>query len=978
MKIKLLLIILLSFSLNIWSQQTCDSTGNLVIYSNYDGGILTINVDQNTPNLKVGICTYEPVQVNFTGPFVGNITQVIYAGFNSTQNNNNCGQGNFPTSISGVTASLISIITNPPVGYTPAHGNGAGPWGGTIIGAAGVCDTTTNAGGVNTPDEIVYYFQQATGGTLLFHKTQYSCWQNETINISSWGNCCILPPSINNGCNLSGNVSVIANSVCEPCFYNGPPILINELMISPSVNDGSICGPGPAGGRGEWIELYNPDLCDSVDISCYYLGNNTAEGTGGFRLPQGVIIPPNGYCMVRGINVDPVPSNLLVQNGGNVVEIVVPAEIFETGVCCSGTRVWFPNAGGWFAFYDALGNPIDAVRWGPGNVASLAGSPCISTQSGCSNATSLLSYNAIPDSLKFYASVLDGNSHLGQTIRRMPDGGTWSGIGQPTYAICNDPQNCLTGTLIGYCNGQGTVNVTSGAAPFSYQWDDDLNQTTQTATNLCQGTYNVVVTDANNCQVTYTINVITNPFNLTTIVQQPACQQNNGAITITPFDSSYIYTWTPAVSTSNSAINLAQGIYTITIEQGFCSLDTTILLQNPVPFSTSVVSTQTSCGLDNGTISIANFPTGNYAYNWTPNVSSSNNAVSLAAGNYQISITDNVCIYDTIINIQPSSGLTSTATIYNSTCQQANGAIDIDVLPLGSYTFSWPSNVSSTIDSASNLAAGDYIISFTDGTCIGDTVITVLTTFPPTDVIANVTATQCDENTGEIGIATTTGGTSPYTFAINNGNFSNISIFDSLAQGSNTISVLDANNCLYQEVIFVPVFAGPTFVQVNSLNPSCGSNNGSLIINGVLGGTQPYFVSIDGNPVSIQDSLINLGVGNYLFEVTDGNGCNYSQIETLIMTSGESSIRIPNVLTANNDETNDIWKIETECVESIECTILNRWGNEIYRFSDLNGGWDGKTNSGSNTSDGVYFYKLIAYYFGGGSEIFHGHITLIR
>jgi gliding motility-associated-like protein len=257
-------------------------------------------------------------------------------------------------------------------------------------------------------------------------------------------------------------------------------------------------------------------------------------------------------------------------------------------------------------------------------------------------------------------------------------------------------------------------------------------------------------------------------------------------------------------------------------------------------------------------------------------------------------------------------------------------------------------------------------------------VITVLTTFPPTDVIANVTATQCDENTGEIGIATTTGGTSPYTFAINNGNFSNISIFDSLAQGSNTISVLDANNCLYQEVIFVPVFAGPTFVQVNSLNPSCGSNNGSLIINGVLGGTQPYFVSIDGNPVSIQDSLINLGVGNYLFEVTDGNGCNYSQIETLIMTSGESSIRIPNVLTANNDETNDIWKIETECVESIECTILNRWGNEIYRFSDLNGGWDGKTNSGSNTSDGVYFYKLIAYYFGGGSEIFHGHITLIR
>jgi gliding motility-associated-like protein len=979
MKSKIIAYLMVLISFNGISQSICNSNGNLAIFSNYNGGIVTIDVDQNIPNLVIAICTYEPVQVTITGAFAANVVQVIYAGFNSTQNNNNCGQGNFTTSITGVPASNISILTNPPVGYTPAHGNGAGPWGSTMIGASGQCDTLTNAGGGNTPDEIVYYFENTTNSDLFFHNTQYGCWQNNTLTISQGGNCCITPPPTPTGCNLVANVSVIPNSVCEPCFYSGPPILINELMISPSVNDGSISGPGPAGGRGEWIELYNPDLCDSVDISCYYLGNSTAEGSGGFRLPTGTIIPPNGFCMVRGINVDPVPANLLVQNGGNVVEVIVPGEVNELGICCTGTRVWFPNAGGWFAFYDANGNAVDAVRWGPGNIGTLAGQPCISSLPGCSNGTSLLSYNDIPNDLKFYASPADGNSHLGQTIRRMPDGGNWAGIGQPTYSICNDVQNCLTGSLIGYCNGQGTVNVTSGTAPYSYQWDDDLNQTTQTATNLCEGTYNVTVTDANNCQEIYTIQVITNPFDLSTTVQQPGCLQSNGSISIDPFDASYTYTWLPNVSTTNTASNLPQGSYQITITQLNCTFDTTIVLQNPVPFESFFQINQTTCGENNGLIIVDNTPNSSvFSYTWTPAISTTNSATNLAPGAYQVSISDNTCAFDTTITILQSVGLTSVATIYNSTCQQANGAIDLDVSPTGNYTFTWPSGINSTIDSAANLLAGSYLISYTDGICTGDTTIQVGTTTPPTDVTANITSTQCDENTGIISLSSTTGGTSPYTYAIDNGTYSTAQLFDSLAQGSYLISVLDVNNCAYQEQITVPVFAGPSLIQVGLTNPNCGLDNGVLVINGTIGGTSPYLYTVNGVNVQTLSPLQNVGVGIYDLNVVDANGCSHSQVESLIMTAGESSIIIPNVLTANDDQTNDIWKINAICVESIECVILNRWGNKIYEFADLNGSWNGKTTDDIDANDGVYFYKLTANYFGGGSEVFHGHITLIR
>ena len=170
-------------------QIVCNQNGNLIIYSNYDGGIVTINVDQNIPNLKIGICTYEPVQVTFTGPFVGNVTEVVYGGFNSIQGNDNCLLGDFPTSITGVDASIVSINTYPAVGYPNPNG-----WP-NLVGVIGACSSTQNAGGANTPDQVVYYFEQVTGGIFYAHLTQYNCWINTVYNVSDGGNCCVVPTS---------------------------------------------------------------------------------------------------------------------------------------------------------------------------------------------------------------------------------------------------------------------------------------------------------------------------------------------------------------------------------------------------------------------------------------------------------------------------------------------------------------------------------------------------------------------------------------------------------------------------------------------------------------------------------------------------------------------------------------------------------------------------------------------------------------
>jgi PKD repeat protein len=60
----------------------------------------------------------------------------------------------------------------------------------------------------------------------------------------------------------------------------------------------------------------------------------------------------------------------------------------------------------------------------------------------------------------------------------------------------------VTTTVVNSVNqapGSVTANVSGGMSPFTYQWDDNNLQTTQTASGLLPGVYTVLVTDANGC-----------------------------------------------------------------------------------------------------------------------------------------------------------------------------------------------------------------------------------------------------------------------------------------------------------------------------------------------------------------------------------------------------------------------------------------------------------------------------------------------
>jgi len=60
-------------------------------------------------------------------------------------------------------------------------------------------------------------------------------------------------------------------------------------------------------------------------------------------------------------------------------------------------------------------------------------------------------------------------------------------------------------------DGTATVNVSGGVPPYTYQWDDPTNQTTQTAVNLSPGIYMCTVTDAFNTSLSISAEVVTDP-----------------------------------------------------------------------------------------------------------------------------------------------------------------------------------------------------------------------------------------------------------------------------------------------------------------------------------------------------------------------------------------------------------------------------------------------------------------------------------
>jgi gliding motility-associated-like protein len=94
-------------------------------------------------------------------------------------------------------------------------------------------------------------------------------------------------------------------------------------------------------------------------------------------------------------------------------------------------------------------------------------------------------------------------------------------------------------------------------------------------------------------------------------------------------------------------------------------------------------------------------------------------------------------------------------------------------------------------------------------------------------------------------------------------------------------------------------------------------------------------------------------------------------------------ILISNVFTPNNDNKNDCFEVfgfSKDCDEA-QLLIYNRWGERIFKTSDLSICWNGKVdNIGPELPGGTYFYilKIIKSSNTSLPQQINGSINLIR
>ena len=479
--------------------------------------------------------------------------------------------------------------------------------------------------------------------------------------------------------------------------------------------------------------------------------------------------------------------------------------------------------------------------------------------------------------------------------------------------------------------GSGTATVTSsgGTGGVTYLWSN--GQTTATATGLTAGTYTVTVTDANSCTVTASATVIGAASGLVASISSQTnvlCfggATGSATVSTTGGIGTVNYLWSNGQTTA-TATNLVAGTYTVTAtDANGCTSTTSATITEPIQSLTATITATTHVACFGGATGSATVtPRGGmppYTYAWPASAANQTTAtaVNLVTGTYTVTVTDaNGCTATATATINQPTALTASISATSNVACFGGTSGSATVTATGGtsvYTYAWPvSAVSQTTATASNLAAGVYIVTVTDAN--GCTAIATATIMQPATLTATISATTnaaCAGGATGSATVTAAGGTSAYTYAWPASAASQTTATASnLAGGVYVVTVTDAHGCTATATATITMSVLPTLFAVTGGGAFCINDPGIAVgLSGsVIGFNYQLQVNAGniGAPLAGTGAALNFGnqttVGVYTVVATSAAGnCTSTMNGSATVSTYNCSIAITDPCICLNNAT---------------------------------------------------------------------------
>ncbi|GEM_PF-5860918 len=453
------------------------------------------------------------------------------------------------------------------------------------------------------------------------------------------------------------------------------------------------------------------------------------------------------------------------------------------------------------------------------------------------------------------------------------------------------PEAALSRTVIvtdvacyGDSTGSVDLSVTGGTLPYTFLWSNEAE--TEDISGVPAGSYSVTVSDSTGCTIHASASVeqpaeaLTG--NIVSLTHVSEHGESNGSITISGSGGRPPYSYSldeGEFQPSGTFGSLSAGSYSIRVmDASSCIFIIPFVINQPDPLIISISGqTNVACfGENTGSVSVtATGGVSPYTYRLDTGPFQDNGSFgSLSAVDYIITVRDaNNCERQIQVEItQPEAALSGTVIATDVACYgDSTGSVDLSVtggtLP---YTFLW-SNEAETED-ISGVPAGSYSVTISD--LNGCTINASASVEQPAEALTgNVeSVTNVLEHGGSNGSITVSGsgGTPPYSYSLDEGEFQPSGTFGSLSAGTYIILIRDAGMCLFELTVTVTQPKLPLAAMISDRSDiSCnGANDGTVTVEG-LGGSMPYLYSLEGGEFQSSGTFSGLTVGTYTITVRD-------------------------------------------------------------------------------------------------------------